>query len=197
MKTMFLCLLATLTLAACSVQPDGDHYQLTDRTDLPRPTIEADADHCEFYVNSLGTERYHYGGGGYDELLVVAYLSVDVGSLVQAQGGKILQVGMRMNGQDDVAVQSEIERGYYKLRQTLWETGYNRSQYDLHYFAFFIDVQRPGGEVARLWLKNGDWDFNWPDVFQNYPKHVINRGPNSLEYVKDPSPIYNQKKSCI
>ncbi len=157
---------------------------------------EADAGNCELFINSLGRQNRHYGGGGYDERLFVAYVSVDAQKLVTEQGGEILAVGMRMNGTDDLIERNELEPAYYMLRKSLWLRGYNNADYDLHRFAVFVDVRRADRSVDRLWLKDGWHDFNWPSVFADYPKHVKSMGPNYDEYVLDPSPVYGAKARC-
>jgi hypothetical protein len=161
-----------------------------------QPDHEFKANNCEFFVNSLGQENRHYGGGGYDEKLVVAYLSVDTHDLVDTQGGKILQVGLRANGRDDVVTAYELEPSYYVLRKSIWLRGYNNADYDLRWLAFFVDVQRAGGAIDRLWLTQGEGDFAWPSVFSDYPQYFLSLGSGYTQYVQDPSPIYAQKHAC-
>jgi hypothetical protein len=160
------------------------------------PNREFDAKNCELYVNTLAKEHRHYGGGGYDELFVAAYISVDELNLVHRQGGEILKVGIRMNGKDDVVTRKPLEPAYYYLHQSLWLRGYNNADYDLRFFAFFVDVKRRDGTIDRIWLKD-DWqDFQWPSVFDGYPSVRKTWGPNYDDYVQAPSPIYNQKAAC-
>ncbi len=160
------------------------------------PTRQADATSCELYINTLDLEQWHYGGGGYDEQFMTLYVSVNTDELVDRLGGKILQVGMRLNGVDDVAAAREFEPAYYLLRQSLWERGYETHDYDLHRFAVWVDVERRDGTIDRLWLKDGWHDFDWPAVFDGYPKQQEGRGSQYHQYVQNPSPVYNQRNVC-
>jgi hypothetical protein len=198
MENGYLAPLTTWDFAdgACTFSDVKDNFDLPPPPP-PQPDREFDATNCEFYINSLGKEQRHYGGGGYDEIRIVSYLSVNAKDLVAKQGGTITQVGMRLNGTDDVITTQELEPSYYVLRKTLWLRGYRNEDYDLRQLAYFIDVQRTDGMVDRLWLKDGWHDFNWPEVFDSYPQTVKYLGPNSDSYVEEPSPIYNQKKICI
>lgn len=170
------------------------------RADNTAPTVDNnfDANNCEFYVNALGYQSRHYGGGGYDERTVVTYISVNARDLVHRDGGKILRVGMLTNSRDWL-VGTEIEPAYYMLRRTLYliKPYTETIDYRLSEFLYFIDVQRANGEIDRLWLKNGNANFSWPTVVDSFPQYRVDLGPSYDIWVKEPSPIFNQKAACV
>lgn len=160
------------------------------------PDREFDATNCEVFINAVELEQWHYGGGGYDEQFFKLWISVDKASLEASYGGRILQVGMRLNGQDDVVSEREFEPAYYMLRQSLWERGYETRDYFLTRFAVFVDVRRESGTVDRLWLKDGWHDFNWPEVWNGYPIHREGMGSQYHQYLEGNSPVYAQRNAC-
>ena len=164
---------------------------------IPLPDHDYDANNCEFYVNALGFQSRHYGGGGYDERTVVTYISVNAADLVHRDGGRILRVGMLTNSRDWL-VGSEVEPAYYLIRKTLFliKPYTETIDYRLNEFVYFIDVQRASGEVDRLWLKDGDHHFGWPSVLEGYPQYRVDMGPAYDVWAKEPSPVYNQKSLC-
>lgn len=182
--------IASFMVLSCA--QSNDDSSLNDINSLS----ERDANNCEFYVNSLGKETRHYPGGGYDEEILVVYISVNTNDLVVRQGGRIVQVGMRLNGKDDVTVSREMEPAYYMLRKSLWIRGYQNNDYNLEQLAFFVDINRKDGTSDRVWLKDSWHDFNWPEIFNDYPKTEIYTYPSMAKYVEEPSPVYNQRKAC-
>ncbi len=182
MKTLISFLLALSTLAPIALGATPDR--------------EYDAANCEVFVNTLELEQWHYGGGGYDEQFFKVWISVDKDGIEGRQGGKILQVGMRLNGQDDIVSAREFEPAYYMLRQSLWERGYETRDYVLTRFAVFVDVLRADGRTDRLWLKDGWHDFNWPEVFDGYPIHRESLGSQYHQYLEGDSPVYARRNAC-
>ncbi|MEI8346395.1 MAG: hypothetical protein WCG27_02940 [Pseudomonadota bacterium] len=195
MKTLFnILLLGSLLLSA----------EVTSLQAAERPTNEYDANNCEFYVNGFVNSNGHYLWGWQ---YITSYIAVDAINLVQKQKGKILKVGILCNG-TDIFLGQEIEPAYYSIKVDLkplvsnGQGGYTPGpEYILKTFRYFMDVQRENGQVDRLWLKNAGKDFNWPQVYDNYPKSYVGMlGRGSVYAIKsdDPnlSPLFNQKKAC-
>lgn len=188
----------------------------TEANAFDEPHADFDARHCEFFVNSLADISFHYGGGGYDEHRLRTFISVNTRDLVTIQGGKIERVGMWVNYDEfpgdpstasprydvkDWIEAHEIEPSYYRVDFTRFILrGFSSSaehyRREIRGFAYFIVVRRSDGTLSRLWLKDGPVNFTYASVFHGYPVHIENQGPNSYRYVKEPSPIYNQKRSC-
>lgn len=157
---------------------------------LPRADHDYDAHHCELFVNSLGLEMWHYGGGGYDEHVMVSYVSVNEPELV------VERVGVMLNG-TDVVLGEKIEPAYFRIRKTLYKVSRtDHVDYALRDFLYFADVRRADGTLDRLWLKDGARHFPWPAAYQDYPRHVVGLGSSSAAYVLEPSPVYNQRRAC-
>jgi hypothetical protein len=155
-----------------------------------------DARNCEFYINNLGTENRHYGGAGFDESVFVTYVSVNEHDLVTLQGGSINKVAVLANGHD-VWEATKIEPTYYEIRhRLLYATPTELEHYELKDFLYFIEVKRADGSLDRLWLKDIDRHFAWPDAYSLYPQKTTYNGANYNSYVLDPSPLYRQKHSC-
>lgn len=175
---------------------------------------DSDSKYCEIYVNSLAERHQHYGGGGYDEVILRSYLSVNERDLVEKQGGKIEKVGMlvvfdefqRDSGASKIDETSwvegiRIEPAYYQVDFTLdllRGTGGARENLLRHirHFAYFLTVKRANGELERLWLKNGDQDFTHYGVTAGIRTVSKSLGSGYELYYQEPSSIYSRKREC-
>lgn len=163
------------------------------------------ADHCEFYVNGFLDINGYYLFSWHH---IKSFISVNEEDLVAKQNGKVLNVGMLANGKT-IIMGKKFQPAYYLIETKLLPLENNGTggyrpgpEFKLKTFAYFLDVQRADGNIDRLWLKNGDEDFRWPDVFDNHAKQTVDEeiGRGSAfalrNDVKDASPIFNQLKAC-
>lgn len=144
-----------------------------------------DANNCEYYIDgSLGTHRNTSEHMGTNDLTF--YFHIDRKTLVEEQGGQILNLGAYLYPAglvtaegDEIKLQSFAEQ-----------------------YAFFLDVKRSDGCIDRLWLKNGIHNFMRKDIFD----YAISGNSWShggmvsfycqQYYVGEDSPLFNQKKAC-
>ncbi|MEO5667074.1 MAG: hypothetical protein ABIR96_03355 [Bdellovibrionota bacterium] len=160
------------------------------------PTHDYDANHCEFYVNSFGMGDWAHNGTSL--AWIDAYLSVDALNLETRQGGRVLEVGLYTAGNIFVGDSVDNEAGYYHVGMTFTHIvpGAKGTARPLGDFAFFVDVQRAGGDIDRLWLKGSAGNFTLPQVYDPYPRVQQSLGSGFISWVEGASPIYDQKNAC-
>lgn len=159
---------------------------------------EAQATHCELWVDGFGDGRMAHYGIPYD--WAVAYLRTG------STDGEILNVGSFFRFHDRATGESG-ERYVLgeKVTSTVWKAGlpYRLAQFqgiaerDLQIddTAFFMDVRRPSGMVERLWEDRGGQSYAWSDIFALPPElEAIPYG--SLRWAHRDSPIYEPRRRC-
>lgn len=156
------------------------------------------ADHCELHVSGVGHGHVSHYGIPADWL--EAYISV------APQQGQLLGAGMLVIYRDQQT--SLPNRRFIFARPvgpSTWQTGFvfrqagvmgaNGVQYDVEQLAFFIDVQRPSGEVVRLWQSRHGANYRWSDAF-TLPPHQKPIPYGSVRYSAAGSAIFDARRTC-
>ena len=175
-----------------------DRYRTTAACIDYTPALEADATHCEFYLNALGDGYEGHYGIPFNWL--EAYVSAG------AQDGEILNVGMVVEYFDRsdategarFMLGREIEPAYWLIGFSYVHTGYmgdGSYRYTVERFAFFVDVRRPGGEVVRLWQSRGGAGYSWDDAF-SLPTTRLYIPYGRVEYANEASIIFDARRAC-
>lgn len=178
--------------------------------------LNADANHCELYVDELG-ESGHYGyhGAGYINLFTTLNTRpsddvANVGMFISYHE----EVSKRVYNEETEEYQTEILSSKMREEFILGKKEHNSNRYVInftkrgsHYgkktntqierFAFFVDI-RENGQIKRLWLKNGELDFSNDDISKdNYYYSDTVRGYNKAYMWRDSgSPIFDMRNRC-
>ena len=174
------------------VQSWGD---ATNVTPASLETVDAnyDADNCELWLNGFGEGSFENGGAS--ETWLEAYLSTP------PQDGTVQTAGMFVVTADDVA------SNYVMLGTTIatdyWRTGFTTSRTlpesftrDAEAVAFFVDVQRPDGQLVRLWQSDHGANYAVADAFALPPSGEKPLGGGEVDYANDGASIFDQKHAC-
>lgn len=157
---------------------------------------EFPASHCELYVNALGRGEVSHNGAWAHWL--EAYVRVG------APEGELLEVGMwiRYVRADEVVEELSVGR---EIEPSYWLTGFTTgrgipggpqlAEADVHAFAFFVDVRRPGGEVVRLWQSAGGANYTL-DACYAVPGYIHGIGVGSIEYADDSVALFDGRRAC-
>jgi hypothetical protein len=157
------------------------------------PGENYDADHCELFVNGFGQGNSSVDGATTDWL--EAYLSVP------AQQGKLLNAAMYTRATQHGATTATITLAV-PIAPNYWKTGFTTFQNyagidaSVIDFAFFVDVQRPTGEVVRLWQSNHGTNYTPSEVFALPPSGVVALPTGSIHYASNESSLSYQKDAC-
>jgi hypothetical protein len=157
-------------------------------------STDRDANHCELFVGAFTSNEFSEGTS------TMRWLEARVD--VAAQQGKLRNMGMLTIVADDMGEHGVITLGGLSSSPpAIGLTGFTSfttlppQEQEVLEFAFFIDVERPGGDVVRLWQsQNGD-NFDLDGVFEH---------PGTTESINgvttrtpDPSSvIFDQKRAC-
>lgn len=126
-----------------------------------------DAAACEFHLEGFGDGYVGHYGIPFEWL--VAFLRID------GVGGAVLDAGMFVRFRDKAT--GEIGQRFLlgiEEEEGLWRTGFAHHTASIHgdgfdadiaAFSFFVDVQRPDGEVVRLWQSRSGQNYTWNDAF--------------------------------
>ena len=165
---------------------------------------DADANHCEFYVDGLAT-KYSYNMGwsrtSLQAELVIRDTSIEgVGLWIRSMDSS---TGVE-SSEEILQPRNTGERGQREvIEYTLSETqppAYNghpgfRLQRTVSEFAFFA-IQSHSGSKRRLWLSNRGANFRFEDSLRA-PVYLVNRGRTSLTWSNQDSPLFAPKKACL
>ncbi|MBN2495768.1 MAG: hypothetical protein JXR96_14340 [Deltaproteobacteria bacterium] len=162
------------------------------------PDIQADASFCEFVLDGLGD--------GYEGHYGIPFRWLDAYLSVGPQDGSVRDAGIYVSffdhsiGEPDwrMAFGREIEPGMWHAGFTYLFTGYmgdSSYRYTIDAYAFFLDVQRPSGELVRLWQSRGGANYAWEDAFCL---------PTSTEYIpygreewaSQDSAVFDHQRAC-
>lgn len=156
------------------------------------PGHDYDADYCELFVNGFGAGNFANGGATVDWL--EAYLSVP------AQQGKLLNVAMytRAAHGETITLAVPIAPNYWRTGFTTHRNapGGGTSDDPVVDFAFFVDVERPSGEVVRLWQSDHGANYTPAQVFALPPSGVVDLGGGSVTYASNQASLFDQKRAC-
>lgn len=158
---------------------------------------QLDADHCELYLSGLG--HGYVGHYGIPQHWLEAYITVG------PQQGKLLGAGMLTLYRDpkDNTTGQRFTFGKQVAFDT-WQTGFifQRTSYigqsyhfDVDQIAFFIDVQRPSGDVVRLWQSRQGANYGWDDAF-TLPTSTKYIAYGNIKYAGGGSAIFDAKQAC-
>jgi hypothetical protein len=151
-----------------------------------------DANHCELFLNAVGDGSFT--NGGFSHRWLEAYVSVP------PQSGDVLNVGMFVaTGSADsgnfILLADEIEPDYWRTGFTFESNVVSSHNHEVESFAFFVDVERPDGEVARLWQSGGGQNYRPEDAFALATfDHSI--GGGTVRYANEASTVFDQKHAC-
>jgi hypothetical protein len=157
------------------------------------PTHDYDANHCELFVNGFGQGNSSVDGATTDWL--EAYLSVP------AQQGKLINAAMYTRAAQHGSVTATITLAV-PIAPDYWKTGFTTYQNfagvdaSVSDFAFFVDVQRPSGEVDRLWQSNHGTNYAPTQVFALPPSGVAELPTGSISYASNASYLFYQRDAC-
>lgn len=155
-----------------------------------------DADHAEMFVNAFG--RGSFSRHGASACWLEAYLRV------APQQGELLGAGMWTRYVDESRVTherfslgTEIEPGYFKTGFTYVRNAPDGISYTWRVaaVAFFVDVQREGGQVVRLWVSGHGANFTLEAIFAK-PGYLLATGLASIEYADESVGLFDQKRAC-
>lgn len=159
---------------------------------------QADAGACELHVQGFGNGHIGHYGIPYDWLL--AYLRA------APADGEVLNTGMftRYHERDTGAVGQrfslgvEVEPGLWRAGFAYLVTGMNgssRTDLVVDELAFFADVRRPDGSVARLWQSRQGANYRWEDAFAlpTYREYIPY---GSIAWASDAAAIYESRHAC-
>jgi hypothetical protein len=197
------------------IWPPADHPRCKDierwtkiNSDMPyssKPycvdyTVEEhhNADSCELYLSGIGDG--YMGHYGIPNNWVEAYVTV------APQQGTLLGVGMLTlyhDTKNDMAGQRTTFAR--QVASDTWQTGFiylypgimgsNGYKHNVEQIAFFVDVQRPTGEVVRLWQSRHGANYSWNDAFST-PTTSDWIAYGSIKYAGDAAAIFDAKHSC-
>ena len=157
------------------------------------PSHDYDANYCELFVNGFGQGSSSVDGATTDWL--EAYLSVP------AQEGRLLNAAMYTRAEQHGSVTATITLAV-PIAPNYWKTGFTTYQNyagvdaSVIDFAFFVDVQRPTGDVVRLWQSNHGTDYAPQQVFAQPPSGVVELPTGSISYASNASYLFYQKDAC-
>lgn len=155
------------------------------------PTLDVDAGNCEFYIDKF-TKRYAYNMQFFRHW-IEAYICVPL------QPGELLNVGIWIRYQyggvvnESFSLGNEIHWNYWVIGSIFHENGMSEAL-DIQEFAFFIDLRRPNGEIARIWQSRSGENYTLAEVFRN--SHTSSFGKGSGEYADESSVVFDTKRSC-
>lgn len=197
------------TLRIRNDSSDGDPVSVCDgvwRFDGPTNVFSAcmdyetppsyDARYCEFWANALGRGSMSHNGASAS--WIEAWIRVgpvegtprNVGLWVRARGDQ--------GPSEAFVLGREVEPGY-------WFTGYTHARtipgqggwsQTVEAFAFFMDVQRPGGEMVRLWQSRQGTNWTVEENFRE-PGFVKGIGVGQIEYCVESAPVLQPKHACV
>lgn len=166
------------------------------------PEWNADANHCELYVDELMFTRQSVYGQSSEYFLIRMQ--------TRAQDN-VQNIGMFVRFQEDGQVREEIiladKPDYNHGRPLSYLTFYTASKSGgqtfrrtLERFAFFVDVASDSGSVTRLWLKDGSQDFSADALSRdkyNY-SYPVGWGYGTAEYLwrDSGSPVFAKRVEC-
>ncbi|MBW2732124.1 MAG: hypothetical protein JRH20_06995 [Deltaproteobacteria bacterium] len=156
------------------------------------------ADHCELYVDGIGHGYMaHYG---IPNRWLEAYLKVG------PQHGDVRAVGMfsRARNQETGEIDPRVTFARQVSSDT-WQTGLItlRSNvmrqegfaYDIETLAFFVDVRRPNGELARLWQSRHGANYSMSDAF-SLPTSMKSIPYGNIQYAHPDAAIFDAQRAC-
>jgi hypothetical protein len=157
-----------------------------------------DATNCEFHLNALGS--------GYEGHYGIPFRWLEAYLVVGPQDGQVLGAGIYVEYLDRAdasqgrrwAFGREIEPGYFQTGLNYLFSGYMNDgsyQLDVLRFAFFLDVQRPAGEVVRLWQSRAGADYSLADGF-SLPTAIHYIPYGRIEYANEDSGVLDSKRAC-
>jgi hypothetical protein len=204
--------LVFLLLAACSGAPEPfsaeqsadttvstsiyrwDSGQQTPTTIGYTPTANFDASHCELWVNGFGNGNFE--NGGFTNNWIEAYISAP------RPGDKLLNVGLfvRAAGRDgrvtqNIVLGSPIATSYYATGFYFTSTS-QKVDLTVRDFAFFVDVERPSGQIVRLWQSAGGHNYGMTETFALPPSGTKELGGGEVVYANEAAQLFDQKHAC-
>jgi hypothetical protein len=206
-------LLLLLPLAGCSPAPDSvavaDQSEAVESTAVFRwdggqqlpatlgytPTANYDANNCELWVNGLGNGNFE--NGGFTENWLETYVSVP------RPGGKVLNVGFLVHARPSaggattqaIVLGNPIAPAYYASGFYYLYTS-RETDLVVNDFAFFVDVQRPSGEIVRLWQSANGHNYRTSDTFALPPSGTKSLGGGEVVYANEGARVFDQKHVC-
>ncbi len=178
---------------------------------------ELEAEHCEYYVDSLGIGELTSGArqGRFIDL----YFRVNEHELVDLRGETLLAVGAVVNARSFTAetervglttkgaldVLEFVERIYAsRVAPGSWQLRYHfeeRREPQLWFkeakgLAFFLDVQRANGRIERLWIRDQRGFFPLDGLFLGDPGSEAWVGIGRIRFPSAESPVYRLKAGC-
>jgi hypothetical protein len=150
------------------------------------------ANHCELWLNGLGSGTF--SNGGHTTSWLEAYISVP-----PQAGDEVLAVGMFARTAEDeefhlAMLGQEIEPDYWRTGVTLSRTT-PAETHDVIDAAFFVDVERDG-EVLRFWQSRRGENFSISETFALPPSDVVSNGGGAVRYANSGAGVFDQKRAC-
>lgn len=175
---------------------------------------ELDATHCEFYVDSLGVGEIQ--SPDHPARFIDVYLRANEREIVDLQGDTILAVGAVVKARSFTATgdrdgkalldildfvdriyATRVAAGSWQLRYTFEERIPGQVWIkEAQGLAFFMDVQRSGARIQRLWLKNKNDFFALEGLFAADPGTETSIGIGRIRFPANEAPVYHQKTVC-
>jgi hypothetical protein len=164
-------------------------YELADQLDAGR---------CEFHVDGFG--HGHMGHYGIPVDWLVTFLRIG------ALDGRVVNAGLytrhhdRRTGLDGqrFSLGLEVEPGLWRAGFPFFVTGFQGVQpVDLEVlaFAFFVDLQRPSGEVVRLWHSRQGANYAWGDAF-TLPVTPQSIPYGNVQWAHPDSVVLESRRAC-
>jgi hypothetical protein len=154
-----------------------------------------DARYCEFWPNALGRGSLSHNGASAS--WIEAWIRIgpvegtprNVGLWVRTRDGD--------GSRESFVTGREVEPGYWFTGYTYARTvpGQGSFTQTVEALAFFLDVQRPEGEIVRLWQSRGGANWTVDENFRE-PGFVKNIGVGQIEYCVESAPVLQPKHAC-
>lgn len=185
----FLLMLFMINFSAISFAQD--EYQIGHNVD---------ANNCEFHVHDFAIEETSHSGIAAVDMVVTLAVTEDL-------DGELLATGQWVEYLDlaDNLVKTKMVYGHRYSSFTKYGLSFAMERADMDdsvgyiyqpiQFAYFIDVKRPSGVVARIWMSNKGGNFRFKDVMRGstYTKDIPS---GKAVYSNQNSPLFNQKRAC-
>ena len=193
----------TFIASSISVPPEAVDLGYAVDSDL-------NAENCEFFIDSFG--KGSWAKAMYHVHWIEAHYSINLQQPPGHPFDFLVSTGLYVNHSPKGSKQ-KVEEGYYLGEEVSpgqhkvfmsYELDYQNGRQEvclrqqINAIAFFIDIHRHNtGKIERLWIRNQGNNYTLGEIFDGFPTHDRSAGLGSITYVEQPSPIYNQKTTCL
>jgi hypothetical protein len=174
---------------------------------------EYPANNCEIYVNAVATgSQYVYAPASYEFFLTNLVVNKEN---LERQGTHIVNVGMLVmytetkvdSGKSPVtkegfvlasALAGKLVEYEIRMQTDGTDTRGKSTKRQIQTVSYFIDVLRGSEGYVRMWNTDAGKAFTMASIFSNY-KRNDESGSASYSWLDGnaPSPVFNQKRSCV